>query len=67
MEKLSFEHTTMGYALLISHNFTQFCLYVELKQRMDRVGATWSVDQVASTCKLSGPTIAAKIITLICF
>ena len=51
----------MGYALLISHNVTQFYLYVELKQRMDRVGATWS------TCKLPGPTIAAKIITLICF
>ena len=47
----------MGCALLISHNVTQFCLYVELSLRMD---------QVASTCKLSGPTIAAKIITLIC-
>ena len=46
----------MGYTLFLIklQKVTQVCSYVEISLRMDRVGAIWFVDQVASPCKLPG-------------
>ena len=53
----------MGCAIF--HNVTQLFLYVELSLRMDRVGATWPVAQVASPCKLPGQSLTLQTLELL--
>ena len=63
ISEIALMHWCNSYGVCaIFHNVTQLCLYVELSLRMDRVGATWSVNQVASPCKLPDPIMKMYMI-----